>query len=51
MFITKVIEIGNSLGVIIPSYLCKELGWHAGTKVTVTLTPDKRAVIVREVKK
>ena len=50
MFITKVINVGNSLGVIIPSYLCKELDWHVGTKVSVTLSPDKETVFVREVK-
>lgn len=50
MFITKIIKIGNSYGVIIPSYLCKELDLHVGTKVTVTLTPDKEAIVVRKVK-
>ncbi len=50
MYITKFVKVGNSYGIIIPSYLCKVMDIHVGTKVTVTLTPDKKSIIIKKVK-
>ena len=42
---TKITQIGNSLGVIIPSAFCNEMKIQKGTPVTLELQPDK--IIIR----
>lgn len=40
IFETKIRKIGNSLGVIIPSDLIEELGYHNGDTVKVAIPPS-----------
>lgn len=43
----KLFRTGNSLGVVIPSKLRRELGFKPGTRVFVAKGPDDDSVIIR----
>lgn len=44
-FETKVIKIGNSLGIIIPKPICRSLGLRVGTKVNLELGKNNTIII------
>lgn len=46
---TKISQIGNSLGVIIPTLFCNSLKLDKGTFVNIELYPDK--IIIRKEEK
>ena len=46
---TKIIKTGNSLGIVIPSYMTKVLGLEKGTEVEIILK-DKKIEITKEEK-
>jgi len=43
----KLFQTGNSLGVVIPSNLRREVGFKPGTRVFVAKGPDDDSVIIR----
>lgn len=45
----NIIQIGNSLGVTIPSELRKKMGLKKGSKVVMEHTPDNK-IIISEIK-
>lgn len=42
VFEAKVRKIGNSLGVIIPSDIVEEMGFHKGDIINVAIPPSER---------
>ena len=51
MYKTKIIKIGNSLGIIIPKKMLKQLGWSLNDEVAITVTEDGKGLIVSKVEK
>ncbi len=47
--IVTVIEYKGQLCVPLPRGVCKELDIHAGTKVSVEITPDGKGVTITKV--
>ena len=45
---SKIIKIGNSLGLIIPSYMAKVLEMEKGTAIEITLKSKKIEVTKEE---
>lgn len=48
-FVSKVIKIGNSLGVIMPKPICRSLGIRVGTKVNLE-SGRNGTIIIQKVK-
>ena len=46
-YTTKIIKVGNSLAVIIPKPLLKQLGWSVGDRISVDSGPNRSIVITR----
>lgn len=47
----KIIQVGNSLAVTIPSSFADQAGWEAGEKVVVTEEPEFEALKIQKEKK
>lgn len=45
---TKIIKTGNSLGIIIPSYMTKVLGLEKGTAIEISLKGKKIEITKEE---
>lgn len=41
VFETKIRRVGNSLGVIIPSEIIEEMGFHKGDTIHIAVPPSK----------
>lgn len=48
--VTKVIKIGNSLGIIIPKKIVKSLGWKAGDTIIVHVDYNEGKIILEKKK-
>ena len=44
-FQTKVIKIGNSVGIILPKPLCRAMNLKVGDLVDMSLGPNKRIIV------
>lgn len=42
----NVIQIGNSIGVLIPSELKEKLGFKKGTKVRLEIATDQKSLVI-----
>lgn len=40
------VQIGNSIGVVIPALVRKRLGWQKGSKVYIDVAADGKSVIM-----
>lgn len=49
--VQTIIQIGNSVGVTIPSSIRKQLNLKKGQKVYVNQTPDGEAVVIKKMKR
>lgn len=46
----KIIQVGNSLAVTIPSSFAEQVGWRAGEKVVVTEDPALEVLKIQQTK-
>ncbi len=46
--VQKLIQIGNSQGVVIPSHIRKQLGLKKGSSVVVEQVPGREAIVLRK---
>lgn len=46
----KIIQVGNSLAVTIPSSFAEQVGWRAGEKVVVTEDPESEVLKIQQTK-
>lgn len=44
--VQKIVQIGNSQGVILPLQIRKQLGLRKGAKVVVELNADKQSIVI-----
>lgn len=42
----KLVKIGNSIGVIIPQGLLKQIGLKQGSKVLIQSNPDEQTIVI-----
>lgn len=48
IFKQKIIQIGNSYGVIIPRALANYLGWKQGTLVDLSYSSSKKSIVIKD---